>query len=162
NIGRALGASVTPEFFVLTRDRKIAYMGGFDDNIDETKVKENYLGPALDAILKGEAPKKKETRAEGCSIEYVKKAAPAPVAPVASKVEATLKLAKFADVEAHIKKQKGKVVVVDLWATWCVPCKREFPGLVALHGKYAAQGVACISLSLDDPDDKDKAKKFLS
>src|SRR5207302_8204699 len=57
NIGRALGASVTPEFFVLNKDRKIAYMGAFDDDIDETKVKEKYLEPALDAILKGQAPK---------------------------------------------------------------------------------------------------------
>jgi thiol-disulfide isomerase/thioredoxin len=162
NIGRALGASVTPEFFVLNKDRKVVYMGAFDDDIDAAKVKTKYLEPALEAILKGDAPKKAETQAEGCSIEYAKKAAPAPVTPAAAKVDAKLQVVKFADVEAEIKKKKGKVVVVDLWATWCVPCKKEFPGLVALHGKYADKGVACVSVSLDDPDDKDKAKKFLS
>jgi thiol-disulfide isomerase/thioredoxin len=161
-IGRALGASVTPEFFVLNKDRKIAYMGAFDDHLDEAKVKAKYLEPALEAILNGEAPEKKETQAEGCTLVYSNKTAAKPAAPAAAKVNATLRVVKFADVEADLKQRQGKIVVVDLWATWCVPCRKEFPGLVALHGKYAAKGVACVSVSLDDADDKDKAKAFLS
>ena len=39
-----------------------------------------------------------------------------------------------------IRGLRGKVVVVDIWATWCPPCKREFPELVKLHDKYAADG----------------------
>jgi thiol-disulfide isomerase/thioredoxin len=93
---------------------------------------------------------------------YANKTAVKPVAPAAAKVDASLRVLKFADVEADIKQRRGKIVVVDLWATWCVPCRKEFPGLVALHGKYAGQGVACMSVSLDDADDKGKAKAFLS
>lgn len=161
-IGRALGASATPEFFILNKDRKIAYMGAFDDDIDDAKVKEKYLEPALDAILKGAVPAKKETRSDGCSIVYSSKTSVKPAAPAVAKVDASLRVVKFADVETDLKQKHGKVVVVDLWATWCVPCKKEFPGLVALHGKYSAQGVVCVSVSLDDADDKDKAKAFLS
>jgi len=61
-------------------------------------------------------------------------------------------------------KQPGKVVVVDFWADFCVPCKKEFPGLVKLHQKYAGEGLVAISVALDDPtDDKAKARalKFL-
>jgi thiol-disulfide isomerase/thioredoxin len=47
-------------------------------------------------------------------------------------------------VAAH----RGKVVVVDVWSTWCEPCVREFPNLVGLHRQYA-EDVACISLNVD-------------
>jgi thiol-disulfide isomerase/thioredoxin len=63
-----------------------------------------------------------------------------------------------------VKLQKGKVVVVDFWADFCVPCKREFPNLVKMHQKYAADGLVAMSVALDDPtDEKAKARvvKFL-
>jgi peroxiredoxin len=69
-IGRTLGASKTPEFFVLNRERKIVYMGALDDELNPAKVTEKYLESALDALLKGEKPAKAETPAYGCSIEY--------------------------------------------------------------------------------------------
>jgi len=69
-IGRDLGASVTPEFFVLGKDRKVIYMGAMDDSQSSPKV--NYLEAAVEAALKGETPKTKETRARGCSVKYEK------------------------------------------------------------------------------------------
>jgi peroxiredoxin len=71
-IGRELGASVTPEFFVLNKDRKIVYTGALDDNMDASKVKNNYLDDAITAALKGETPVKTETRAFGCGVGYHK------------------------------------------------------------------------------------------
>ena len=52
-IGKAYGALFTPEFFVLDKDRKVAYMGAFDDNVESTKVKHAFLEPAVEAVLKG-------------------------------------------------------------------------------------------------------------
>src|SRR5262245_58454037 len=63
-----------------------------------------------------------------------------------------------------LKQNRGKVIVVDFWADFCIPCKREFPHLVALHQKYAKDGFVAVSVSLDDPTDDDakaKALKFL-
>jgi peroxiredoxin len=69
-IGKELGATVTPEFFVLNKERKIVYMGAMDDAQNSPKV--NYLDPAVDAALKGEKPVKTETRARGCGVKYEK------------------------------------------------------------------------------------------
>lgn len=44
---------------------------------------------------------------------------------------------------------KGKVVVVDFWATWCPPCVHEIPGYVALQKKYADRGLVIVGLSVD-------------
>ena len=44
---------------------------------------------------------------------------------------------------------KGKVVVVDFWATWCGPCVHEIPGYVAMQKKYADRGLVIVGLSVD-------------
>jgi len=71
-IGRAYGATNTPQFFVLDKERKIRYTGAMDDNPNEARVSKNYLRDAVDAVLKGENPPVEETRAVGCGISYKK------------------------------------------------------------------------------------------
>lgn len=53
-------------------------------------------------------------------------------------------------------------LLVNFWATWCVPCRVEFPDLVKLNKEYEPQGVEFITVSLDEASEKNKAvKKFL-
>jgi peroxiredoxin len=70
-VGRAYGASATPEFFVLNKERKIVYMGAMDDNTDEPRV--NFLEQAVVAVLDGKTPPKPETKPFGCAIQYERK-----------------------------------------------------------------------------------------
>lgn len=56
---------------------------------------------------------------------------------------------------------KGKIVVIDIWATFCAPCKEKFPHMVELHNKLKDQGVVFISLSVDEPADIANALEFL-
>jgi peroxiredoxin len=71
-IGKAYGALFTPEFFVLDKDRKVAYMGAFDDNVEPTKIKHAHLEPAVQAVLKGAKASPAESQASGCLIRYAR------------------------------------------------------------------------------------------
>ena len=55
---------------------------------------------------------------------------------------------------------KGKVVMIDFWATWCGPCVNEVPNVVKAYEKYHAQGFEIIGVSLDREGDKDKVIAF--
>ncbi|HTN76929.1 MAG TPA: thioredoxin family protein [Pirellulaceae bacterium] len=69
-IAKDYGASTTPEFFVLDKDRKIVYMGSLDDNSDAKKAKVNYLEQAIDATLSGDKITTTETVPIGCLVRY--------------------------------------------------------------------------------------------
>jgi hypothetical protein len=69
-IAKAYGATSTPEFFVLDRNRRVAYMGGLDDSSNAKIVKNRFLDDALEALLAGKKPKTAETVAIGCLIRY--------------------------------------------------------------------------------------------
>ncbi|MBY0523199.1 MAG: redoxin family protein [Gemmataceae bacterium] len=83
--------------------------------------------------------------------------------PTEAKVE--IKVVKFAGLAQAVRERAGKVVVVDFWADFCIPCKKRFPHLVEMANKYKDQGLAVISVSVDaDPHKKevqDTALKFL-
>jgi thiol-disulfide isomerase/thioredoxin len=64
-----------------------------------------------------------------------------------------------------MKGLRGKVVVVDFWATWCVPCVEEMPKMKTLYAEYKDKGVEFIGVSLDLPKEKgglDKLKKYVA
>ncbi len=67
---KAYGATKTPEFFVLDKERYVRYMGALDDNLNETKVTRTFLRSAVDAVLKGQSPEVTETLAVGCGIPF--------------------------------------------------------------------------------------------
>lgn len=60
------------------------------------------------------------------------------------------KLKDTAGKEVSSAEFKGKVVVLDFWATWCPPCRAEIPGYIALQKKYADKGVVIIGVSVDE------------
>src|SRR5437667_805150 len=56
----------------------------------------------------------------------------------------------------------GKVAVVNFWATWCGPCRREIPELVKLHKEFHSRGVEMVGLTTENPDaSAEKVRKFI-
>lgn len=72
-IAKQFGAEYTPEFFVLDKERKIAYMGAMDDKSPPAMPTKAFLEEAVEAVLHGEKPATGETLARGCKVRYVRK-----------------------------------------------------------------------------------------
>jgi len=70
---RDYGASYTPEFFVLDKERKVVYLGAMDDKTNPAEATVNYLAQAVEAALAGKKPEKAETLARGCMIRFARK-----------------------------------------------------------------------------------------
>jgi thiol-disulfide isomerase/thioredoxin len=61
------------------------------------------------------------------------------------------------DVEGRrvpLVEYRGRVMLVNFWATWCAPCKKEIPWLNELHGRYREQGLVVVGVSVDDAVEK--------
>ena len=54
--------------------------------------------------------------------------------------------------DISLEKFKGKVVILDFWATWCPPCRQSIPELVELQSKYKDEGLIVLGISMDDSD----------
>lgn len=54
-----------------------------------------------------------------------------------------------AEAALNLDQYAGRVVVVDFWASWCVPCRRSFPWLNEMHAKYGDQGLVIIGVNVD-------------
>ena len=67
-----------------------------------------------------------------------------------------------ADIQRNIHEPGSKAVLINLWATWCGPCREEFPGLVRVAHRFQSQGLKVILVSADDDKDLSAVKKFLA
>jgi thiol-disulfide isomerase/thioredoxin len=65
-------------------------------------------------------------------------------------------------VADRIAKEKGRVVLVNFWATWCVPCREEFPDLSRLQQNYGARGLQVLGVSTDFASQAPAVEKFLT
>ena len=78
---------------------------------------------------------------------------------VGSEVELSLK--DLAGIDQRLSAYRGRIVVLNFWATWCIPCKQEMPDLAAIQNEYAAFGVQVVGASADPFLDRAKVVQFI-
>lgn len=72
-----------------------------------------------------------------------------------------LALTDLSGAEQRLSALKGRVVVLNFWATYCVPCRKEMPDLAAIQNEYAALGVQVVGASADAAEDRAKVLQFV-
>jgi len=75
--------------------------------------------------------------------------------------EPELALNDLSGVEQRLSGYRGRIVVLNFWATYCAPCRREMPDLAAIQNQYAALGVQVIGATADKAEDKPKLMQFI-
>jgi peroxiredoxin len=160
---KAYGAIATPHVFIFDKDRVLRFQGRIDDVEKPTKTPNNFdTKNAIEELLAGKEVTVKTTKVFGCSVKWAYK-----------KEEGKKFFAKWAaepvDVEMIdeagikdlLKNNSGKLRLINVWATWCGPCVTEFPEFISMNRMYRGRDFEFISISADDPSQKDKVLNFL-
>lgn len=99
--------------------------------------------PDLDAFLAAEGERRKKGEE-----------APKPQNPLIGKTAPDFEVETLGGEKVRLSALRGKIVVLDFWATWCGPCREEFPILEKLHREFQEKGVVFLALSTDDEPEK--------
>jgi peroxiredoxin len=158
---KAYGVVATPHVYIFDQQRKLRYVGRIDDS-DVKEVKSHDTRNAIEALLAGKPVPVEKTKVFGCSTKWADK-----------RDEAKKSLAKW-DAEAvsingidldGVKKLAAndgkKLLLVNAWATWCGPCVIELPELVEMNRMYRKRDFEFITISMDEPEKKDRALEKL-
>jgi thiol-disulfide isomerase/thioredoxin len=76
-------------------------------------------------------------------------------------IDVPLRTVDAAELARTVENHRGKVVLIDYWATWCEPCVELFPHAVELQRRWGNRGLAVITVSLDDPASTPTVRRFL-
>lgn len=90
-----------------------------------------------------------------------KQANPSPAKPASAAPVTQVRTVTAKQIRALVDERKGKVVVVNFWASWCPPCMREFPAIIKVYEQYRDKGVEMFAVSLNDPEDKADIEQFV-
>jgi peroxiredoxin len=78
-----------------------------------------------------------------------------------AKVAPDFELKSLDGRSAKLSDYRGKIVLLNFWATWCAPCRVEMPALMALYEKYRPQGMEIVGVSMDDGS-QERVEKFVN
>jgi thiol-disulfide isomerase/thioredoxin len=163
SMAKAYGPVTTPHVFIFDPHRKLRYQGRIDDVEKPTKKpNHNDTRNALEELLQGKEVTTASTRVFGCSVKWAEKKdwvkkgyeewAKEPV---------TLEGINEPGIRDLLKNNSGKLLLVNVWATWCGPCLVEFPEFVTINRMYRGRDFEFVSICLDDTAKKAKALRFL-
>ena len=159
---RDYGVLATPHVFIFDQARRLRYVGRFDDAEVKT-VKSHDARNAIEALLAGKPVPVAQTRVFGCSTKWADKREDAKRALAKWDAEpVTLEKLNETGVTKLAKNDSKKLLVVNLWASWCGPCVDELPEFVAMNRMYRKREFQLVTISMDEPEKEKAALKVLT
>ncbi|MBP1667171.1 MAG: redoxin, partial [Bacteroidetes bacterium] len=159
----AYGPVATPHCFVFDKARILRYNGRIDGSEKPGTGKAEDLRNAVDAVLSGQPVTTPVTKVFGCSVKWSwKNEYTVKLYEQWAKLPVTLEEIDVNGVRELIKNtSSNKLRLINIWATWCGPCKTEFPDLVIIDRMYRGRDFEFITISADKQQRMDDALKFL-
>ena len=161
-VSNAYGPKATPHVFIFDAQRKLRYEGRVDSSQRESLVKTRETRGAIEALLAGKPVAVEHTGVFGCSTKWLSKQS-SQVAYL-HKLETepvTLKDATAEELKKLRANGTDKVLLVNFWATWCGPCKVEFPDLLTTWRMYRGRDFDFVTVAANMPDERPGVLKFL-
>jgi peroxiredoxin len=160
---KAYGPVATPHVFIFDKDRKLRYQGRIDDVEKPTGTPKNLdTRNAIEALLANKYVPVAKTKVFGCSVKWDSKSDwMAKAKEEWAKEPVEIKMIDEAGIKELVQNKSDKLRLINVWATWCGPCVTEFPSFIEMHRMYKGRDFELITVSADNPENKDKALKFL-
>lgn len=161
-VSLAYGPAATPHTFVFDDQRKLRYVGRIDKSEKPGTANAEDLRKAVDQLIAGQPVSESVTKTFGCSTKWGWKT------DMRTKIDAqwaekdvTLNDISLKEISTLVANSSDKLRLVNIWATWCGPCRLEYPDFVVIQRMFGARDFEFVSLSTDKASQKDKAHEFL-
>jgi peroxiredoxin len=163
SVAKAYGPVATPHVFIFDKERKLRYQGRIDNVEKPSKIPDHLdTRAALDELLAGKEVTTQTTKVFGCSIKWAeKKDHQKEIEEKWAKEPVDVEMIDEAGIKELLKNNSDKLRLINVWATWCGPCVTEFPDFITINRMYRGRDFEFISISADDPAQKEKVIKFL-
>ncbi len=159
----AYGPVATPHAFVFDEKRILKYVGRIDKVEKPGTTNGEDLRNAIDHVLAGKELAEATTKTFGCSTKWGWKTKMKTKADKEwAEKEVNLEESSLKQLSELMKNDGEKLRLVNVWATWCGPCRIEYPEFVVIQRMFGARDFEFISVSADKLSKKDDALKFLS
>jgi len=137
-IAKTYGPVTTPHTFIFDKERRLRYVGRIDSS--EWREKPDTVADArnaIDALLAGRKVAVEKTKTFGCSIKWSdKRASVKKELEQLAKEKVAVEMIDVNGIKELVKNNKNKLRLINVWASWCVPCKIELPELIKIHWIY--------------------------
>lgn len=163
SVSKAYGPVATPHIFIFDKDRKLVYQGRIDDVEDPAKKPNNLdARNAIEALINGKVIETTSTKVFGCSVKWAeKKEIVQKVYDKWASEPVNVDMIDEAGLKDLLKNNTDKLRLINVWATWCGPCVAEFPEFITINRMYRGRDFEFVSVSADNPANKEKVLKFL-
>lgn len=160
-VAKAFGVLATPQVFIFDSNRQLQYEGAIDDS-DIHEVHHNYAHDAIEDLLANKPVAVPKSHVFGCSTKWADKGANVRAAVAKWDQEpVSLETIDATGAKQLAANDSQNLRLINVWATWCGPCEAEIPEFVEMQRMYRHRGFEVVTISMDEPNDKARALKFL-